>query len=226
MKNKRKKKLIDFSFQLKTAVPAVIISMTSFAVIIGFIILIIRMPESGSAITTGRELDWAVNNEDNIVASFKEYAKRVKDPIFILATEKIEADHDKSIAVIKENLKILKAYSERNIQLLALSIAMMIANGVILFLYLIRSTHRAAGSVRVMNRYVRDLLEGRNPALRKLRKHDAFQEFHEDVTRLAEKYRNKTGREGTSKTTSVSGNNHHGRDRENPITNIRIMKHE
>jgi hypothetical protein len=200
MKIKRKKKLINYSFQLKTAIPAVLICLFSFSAVIGFIVLISDMSRDGSMVATSSELNWAVQNEDNIVSSFKEYAKRVKDPIFILATEKIEADHIKSIAVIKDKMSILKAYSERNSQLLAITVIVMVLNAALLFLFLIRSTHRAAGPVHLMNRYVRDLLEGRDPDMRKLRTRDEFKDFYEDFSRLVEKYRKKKEKPDRSKT--------------------------
>ena len=228
MKNKRKKKLINYSFQLKTAIPAVLICLLSFSVIIGFIFLITDMSRSGSMVTTVSELNWAVQNEDNIVSSFKEYAKRVKDPIFILATEKIEADHIKSIAVIKENIRILRAYSERNSQLLAITIGVMILNAVLLFVYIIRSTHRAAGPVQVMNRYVRDLLEGRNPEMRTLRKNDEFREFYGDFARLVEKFGKKNDRKNKKAEKAKTGMEgiHDAEEKIKTLPKIRIMKHE
>lgn len=152
------------------------------------------MSKIGIIGSTTRELDRALQDEDNIVSSFKEYAKRVKDPIFILATEKIESDHVKSIETIKLNLKILKAYSERNSQLLLITIVVMAVNITLLFVYLIRSTHKAAGPVQVMNRYVRDLLESRKLEIRRLRKSDEFKEFYDDFMRLVEKYQKKNER--------------------------------
>ncbi len=160
------------------------------------------MSKIGVIGSTTRELDRALQDEDNIVSSFKEYAKRVKDPIFILATEKIESDHVKSIETIKLNLKILKAYSERNSQLLMITIAIMAVNIMMLFVYLIRSTHKAAGPVQVMNRYVRDLLEGRKTEIRCLRKSDEFKEFYDDFIRLVEKSQKKNERTGKTKSPS------------------------
>lgn len=194
MKNNRKKKLVNYSFQLRVTLPAVLISIISFSIIIGFIFYITSMSKIGVIGSTTRELDRALQDEDNIVSSFKEYAKRVKDPIFILATEKIESDHVKSIETIKLNLKILKAYSERNSQLLLIAIVVMAANVTLLFVYLIHSTHKAAGPVQVMNRYVRDLLEGRKSEIRSLRKSDEFKEFYDDFIRLVEKYQKKNER--------------------------------
>jgi hypothetical protein len=226
MKNKRKKKLINYSFQLKTAIPAIVISMVSFSIIISFVIFITSMSKNSSMLTTTQELDRSVKNEDEIVGSFKEYSKRIKDPIFILATDKIEADHDKNITVIKENIKILKAYSEKSNQLLAIAITVMALNSVVIFVFLIRATHKAAGPAQVMNRFVRDLLEGRKPELRSLRKTDEFKEFYEDFIHLAEKFQNKNKRAGALKTKakSVPGTNS-GID-EDTDHKIRIIKHE
>lgn len=223
MKNNRKKKLINYSFQLKTAIPAVIISSLLFSVIIVMIVYIASMSRGGSLVQMTGELDRAVANEDNIVTSFKEYAKRVKDPIFILATEKIEQDHKQSIAIIKENIRTLKFYSEKNILLLAVSIAVMVLNAVLLFMYLIHSTHKAAGPVFVMNRYVRNLLEGVKPELRSLRKNDELKDFYDDFTRLVAKYRRKHVKE--EKSPSKSGHVTDDEQKDN-IALLRINKHE
>jgi hypothetical protein len=179
-------------------------------------------------VMTSSELNWAVQNENNIILAFKEYAKKVRDPIFILATEKIEIDHIQSIAVINKAIRILWAYSERNSQLLALAIGVMILNAVLLFIYLIRSTHRAAGPAQVMNRYVRDLLEGRNPEMRTLRKNDEFKEFYEDFTRLVEKFGKKNDRTNKKAEEAKTGMEgiHDVEEKIQTLPKIRIMKHE
>jgi len=223
MKNKRKKKLVNYSFQLKTALPAVIISTLLFSLIIGVIYYIASMSQYGSLMSTTRELDKAIANEDNIVTSFKEYAKRVKDPVFILATEKIEKDHRDSIAIINQNIQVLKFYSEKNILLLFVAIAVMVLNAVLLFIYLIMATHKAAGPVQVMNRYVRDLLEGRKPNIRGIRKRDEFKEFHEDFTRLMEKYQKKQEKVDKSKSKSNQSSDTESKDK---IALLRINNHE
>ncbi len=173
--------------------------------------------------TTSRELDRAIENEDNIVSSFKAYAQKVKDPIFILATEKIAEDHNKSINVIKDRLNILKVYSEKNSQLLWIAIVMMIVNAILLFRYLIHSTHKAAGPIQVMNRYVRDLLEGRKPEIRSLRKKDELKDFYEDFTRLVEKYKRKHVKE--DKTQLLPDHNVDEEEKDN-IALLRIKKHD
>lgn len=223
MKFKRKKKLINYSFQLKTAIPAVIISTLLFSIIIGVILYIVSMSRSGYLASTTGELDRAVANEDNIVTSFKEYAKRVKDPIFILATEKIEADHRVSITTIKENIQILRFYTEKNNLLLFFAIALMALNALLLFIYLIRATHKAAGPVQVMNRYVRDLLEGRMPDIRGLRKGDELKEFHEDFTRLVEKYQKRQVKDNKTKSKSNPSSDTESKDK---VALFRINKHE
>lgn len=223
MKNKRKKKLVNYSFQLKTAIPAVVISTLLFSIIIIVTVYIASITKGGSLLLMTGELDRAVTNEDNIVSSFKEYAKRVKDPIFILATEKIEEDHKESIAIIKENIRILKFYSEKNILLLIIAIAVMVLNAVLLFIYLTRYTHKAAGPVQVMNRYVRDLLEGRKPQIRSLRKNDEFKDFYEDFTRLVEKYKKKHVKEDKGQSKSEYEIDNEQKDK---IALLRINKHE
>jgi hypothetical protein len=223
MKNNRKKKLINFSYQLKTAIPAVLISIISFSIIIGFIIYITSMSNLGIIGTTSSELDRAIENEDNIVSSFKAYAQKVKDPIFILATEKITEDHNKSINVIKDRLNILKVYSEKNSQLLWIAIVMMIVNAILLFRYLIHSTHKAAGPIHVMNRYVRDILEGRKPEIRSLRKNDELKDFYEDFTRLVEKYKRKHVKEDK---TQLHPDHVVDEEEKDNIALLRINKHE
>ncbi len=192
MKNHRKKKLINLSFQLRTAIPAILVTIISFSVIIGFILFMTSM---SSVTSTARDLNRAVQNEYEIVQSFKEYAKRVKDPIFILATEKIESDHKQSIAVIKENIMTLRAYSENNSRFLVLAIAVMIINSILLYVLIIRSTHKAAGPVLAMHTLIRNILEGRSPDDRGIRKKDDFQEFYKDFEKLIEKYSKKNKRQ-------------------------------
>lgn len=223
MKNNRKKKLINYSFQLRTAIPAVLISIISFSIIIGFILYITSMSNLGIIGTTSRELDRAIENEDNIVSSFKAYAQKVKDPIFILATEKIEEDHKKSINVLKERLNILKVYSEKNNQLLMVTIAVMIISTILLFRYLIHSTQKAAGPVQVMNRFVRDLLEGRKPEIRSLRKNDELKDFYEDFTRLVEKYKRKHVKE---KNDSLESTQEKDNEEKDNIALLRINTYE
>jgi hypothetical protein len=226
MKNRRKKRLIDLSFQLKTALPALVVCLASFSIIIGFVLFITGMPGSGGMAATDRELEWAVGNQDNIVSSFKEYAKRVKDPIFILATDKIEEDHRKNIAVIKESIGVLRAYNERSNQLLVLAVVVMAVNAALIFFIIIRMTHRAAGPARVMSRQARALLEGRHMDERPLRKNDELRDFYEEFQRIAERFRRKrvavagSGTKGKKRPTSGE------KSQDASVASIRVLKND
>jgi hypothetical protein len=65
----------------------------------------------------------------------------------------------------------------------------MIITGVLLglglFLYLIRLTNRISGPLYVLTQHMTDIMNGKKPNLRELRKNDEFQEFyHQFITFL------------------------------------------
>jgi HAMP domain-containing protein len=73
---------------------------------------------------------------------------------------------------------------QRNRMIVAIMIVMTMVLGAFLSFYLIRLTHRISGPIYVISQIMHDVMEGRTPDTRPLRKNDEFQEFYGQFTEM------------------------------------------
>jgi methyl-accepting chemotaxis protein len=161
---KRKKYIIDKPFQLKTAFS-----------IIGVVLLISLIILSSIAASV-------VYNNEKINNVYK-----IEDSIFqMMQAANIENNTDDGYKVIIDNLTnlhnnnhttILKI-AEYNRYLLVALIITIIIQGFVLFIMIIKITHRISGPIHVMSNYFRDIIEGKIPELRPLRDKDELKKFY------------------------------------------------
>ena len=184
---KRRKKIINKKFQLKTIFSVVTVSIVGFLIVIGLILIIFSISKSNIMFKTAHDLQNSITVQNNIVKSFLKYSKIVGDSDFGMAHEKILRDHNNSIDVIQGYIDLLKVYSERIVLLLIAVIIITLLQIIFLTIYIRRVTHRVAGPIYVMNRYLEDILKKKMPNIRNLRKNDEFADFYERFVELIEK---------------------------------------
>jgi nitrogen fixation/metabolism regulation signal transduction histidine kinase len=110
--------------------------------------------------------------EDNIVHFLTSRPHGIEDPSYKNAIRDIAVNHS-------ENMQTLNRIIKYNKTLLIALLAFIAVQGVILYMLIIKMTHRISGPLYVMSMYMRDIINGKIPNPRPLRKKDELKEFYE-----------------------------------------------
>ena len=98
---------------------------------------------------------------------------------------------ESNINTIQGNIAIINSIITYNYVLLGLIIFIILVQGIFFYYMLIRRTHRISGPIYVISNYIRDIINGKYPDLRELRKNDELKDFYglfaEMVDRLKER---------------------------------------
>jgi predicted PurR-regulated permease PerM len=183
---KRKSKIIDRGFQLKTTFSILGIMIVAFL----FIVAILGIDASIKNKETTRiinDLNKAIEVENNIVNAFIEYSQKASGTPIKIALSKIQNDHKTSINSIKTHTETLSRYERKKFFIISAIIGIVILLFIILYFYLITLTHRISGPLYVIENYMRDIIEGRNPDFRDLRDKDEFQNLYQTFKQMSEK---------------------------------------
>lgn len=160
---KRKQYIVDKSFQLKTTFT-----------IIGFIfacVALLTVLIGLNVFDTNKKIDNVRVNEDMVVQVLADTAANAPDSDQVF-TKSLFDNHRKNLDTMRGLIRI-------NNILLLIIILITFLQGVVLFFVLIRQTHRIAGPLYVMNRYMREIINGHVPDhLRPLRDRDLLKDFY------------------------------------------------
>lgn len=91
------------------------------------------------------------------------------------STRNLNASTIANEEIIKSNSRIIAI----NTYLIIIIIAITIIGLGVLFIVLLRHTHRIAGPIYIMTQYAKQILDGEKPHMRNLREKDEFTEFYE-----------------------------------------------
>jgi hypothetical protein len=89
-----------------------------------------------------------------------------------------------SPAASADTVALMRDLINRNRMVITAMIIITVALSVALYYYLINLTSRISGPIYVLSRHIRDIMEGRRPDMRKLRKNDEFKDFYEQFSNL------------------------------------------
>lgn len=162
---KRKKLIIDKRFQLKTA----------FAVIgvVAVVSVIILSAIASSVVYNNEKINNIYTIEDNIFQAMQVANINGQANDDYLATiSRLTQNHE-------NNLKTIEKITRYNRILLVSLVICVFIQGIILFMMIIRITHRISGPVYVMSNYFRDIIDGKIPNPRPLRDKDELKNFYE-----------------------------------------------
>ncbi|HDP80833.1 MAG TPA: hypothetical protein ENN21_08320 [Spirochaetes bacterium] len=174
----RKQYLLDRKFQLRTTF-SMVGSMLAAAVIIVAVI--------GTIMTVNnRRLRNVMIINENIVNSLMTFSQRGTDPGEAAAVKTVSRLHE-------QNVRNIQRIIRHNTWMLYGIIGIFIVTGAGIFFVLIRKTHHISGPVYVMSNYIKDILAGKEPHTRQLRKNDELKEFHSLLCRLIEQTRSEKG---------------------------------
>ena len=185
---KRKKILIDKKFQLRTVFSVTVVAMIFFSVTIAVLAFFLLNNKFKIAVEIQR-LETAVETEDDIVSSFIIYAGKSRANPMQMSMERVNQDHMRSIADIQSHVAMLKEQTNIFFYLIMITACMAVAVAVVYYLFVMRITHRMAGPISVITGHIQDMIEGRDPAFRGLRKNDEFKELYGKLVELGGKIR-------------------------------------
>ncbi len=202
---KRKQYLIDKEYQLKTTfsiIGIVAIIIAVMIVIIGTNIVINNrtMDRNNTQINTNNEKIKNINEiQDNIVHFLSSRSLTSEDKIYKQAIRDVANNHVTNMKNMKEIMKsnddIMKSNAgimNLNNYLLVVIIILIIAGTALLYVQLIRRTHRVSGPIYVMKMYMKSVLEGKFPdSMRELRKTDELKDFYNMFREMVNMFRKK-----------------------------------
>jgi nitrate/nitrite-specific signal transduction histidine kinase len=161
----RKKYIIDKSFQLKTAF--------SIIGVVAAVSLIILSSIAASVVYNNEKINNIYQIEDNIFQLMQTSSVTgSEDEAYTATIDRLTKTHLK-------NLNNIDKLASFNRYLLAAMIICVIVQGFILFIMIIKITHRISGPVYVMSNYMKEIINGIIPSPRPLRDKDELKNFYE-----------------------------------------------
>lgn len=173
----RKKYIIDKSFQLRT--------IFSVLGIVAIVSLVIIASISLSVVYNNEKINNIYEIEDSIFNLMQ--AANIDSQVdekYLETTSMLMERHESNLATIDQ-------IAQNNRYLLIALVFFVLAQWVVLFVMLIRITHRISGPVFVMSRYFREIIDGNIPDIRPLREKDELKSFYALFKELVETLRKK-----------------------------------
>lgn len=192
MSTKRKQYIIDKKFQLRTtfSIIGIVASIVAIIVIVIGISMAVnnrKMDRNNVNIDENNQSIRNINEiQDNVVHFLSSRTLKNEDKVYRQAIRDVAANHTNNMkkmkSIMTSNDSIMTSNREimrLNTYLLIAIILVIIIGTVILYFQLIRKTHRISGPIYVMSMYMREIIEGRIPEMRKLRTNDELMEFYD-----------------------------------------------
>ena len=185
--SKRKQYIIDKKFQLSTTFT--IIGVVSILAAIIIAIIAANLIHNNSRI---QEINVKIQNiyeiQNNIVHFLTTHQKKAMDDSPVKeAMSAISQKHFENMQTLAKNMETLDTIIEHNKLLMMALVIFVILQGAILYILIIKKTHRISGPIYVMSNYMKDLLNDKIPEPRKLREKDDLKDFYELFVQLIEK---------------------------------------
>jgi len=161
---KRTKYIIDKGFQLRTAF--------SIIGVVAAVSLIILSSIAAFVVYNNEKINNIYEIENNIFQAMQTTSVNGQpDSGYLNTIEMLTKSHD-------NNLGNINKLAEYNRYLLVAMILCVIFQGFILFIMIIRITHRISGPIYVMSNYIKDIINGDFPDPRPLRDKDELKKFY------------------------------------------------
>ncbi len=132
--------------------------------------------------------------QQDIIVSFSLMPGTGPTGTYAKTAGKLANDYNKSMDILKaavdSNSSVQNANREimnMNGWLISIIIAITIAGIIVLYIQMIRHTHRISGPIFIMSRHIREILDGMSPDMRDLREKDEFKEFFSLFRQMGER---------------------------------------
>lgn len=174
---KRKRYIIDKSFQLRTTFTIIGLVSIITAVILGVITISVvynnnSLRENNTKITNIYEI------ENSIFVSLTSLPEAVKDANLKEALLQNSRNHDRNMETLNRIITDNTGIIRYNRILLASILIIVVIESIALYVILIRKTHHISGPIYVMSNFMKDIIDGKDPKLRPLREKDELKEFY------------------------------------------------
>ena len=179
MSTQRKKYIVDKKFQFRTTFSIIGVVTIIAVIILGSI--------SFSIVYNNEKIKNIYEIESSIMDFFSSQTYSNVDEMYKTAFNQQMKNHNNNM----ENLKSIITY---NRIMLTVLMFLIIIQGVILYVLLIRKTHRISGPILVMSKYLNDMINGSCPITRPLREKDELKEFYELFNNMIESMKDKDGK--------------------------------
>ncbi len=163
MSTQRKKYIVDKKFQFRTTFSIIGVVTIIAVIILGSI--------SFSVVFNNEKIQNILELESNIMENFSSQTNSSADETY-KAVYKIQMKQHNT------NMDTLKNIITYNRIMLITLLVFVIIQGIILYVLLIKKTHRISGPIFVMSRYLNEMIEGKSPVTRPLREKDELKEFY------------------------------------------------
>lgn len=162
---KRKQYIIDRKFQLRAAFSVIGVTAAISLIIIAAI--------ASSIVYNNEKINNIYEIENNIFQLMQDTTTNCSDNgNFGNMTQMLTKNHEL-------NLYNINKITYYNRMLLVSLVICVVLQGIILFVMIIKITHRISGPIYVMSGYMKDIIDGKLPTPRNLREKDGFREFYE-----------------------------------------------
>ncbi len=167
-----------------------VVNIASFTLIIAFIgvFSVYNRYKIGDEVSILRK---AVSAQNDIVSAIGLAASKIA-PVGT-GYDRVRQDHQQSMMSIHSHIKSLEEQTDIIFYLFVIITAIALLTAGIYFFYVIYLTSRISGPIQVISGHIQDMIEGREPQFRGLRKRDEFKDLYNKVVELGEKM--KTGME-------------------------------
>ncbi len=162
---KRKKLIIDKRFQLKTAFAVIGVVTAASLVLLSAI--------SASVVSNNEKISNIYQIEDSIFQQMQVVN------INSAADDGYQDTLARLTGLHENNLNTINRIASNNRMLLVALVLCVLVQGLVLYMLVIRMTHRISGPVYVMSNYFRDIIDGKLPDPRPLRQKDELKDFYE-----------------------------------------------
>jgi hypothetical protein len=172
---RRKQYIVDKKFQINTA-----LRITGYVTIISAIILITI---AVNLIFNDNKIHNIIKSEDGIFQTLSVITtNETKKPEYKAAFGDMSKDHI-------NNFKITDGIINYNRILIISLIVFILLQGIVLYIIMIRRTNRISGPIYVMSNYFKEIIDGKIPNPRALRKKDELTEFYQLFIKMVDSMR-------------------------------------
>ncbi len=183
----RKKRIVDRKFQLKTIFSIIGFTLCSFLVLIA-IVAVQSTHDNRKISKAAAEVNAALDREDRAVRGFLQQVSAGNASGQTQGIAVLAQTHKETLQTVRAATENIGNYIDRNFLFISGLLIVVIILSTMLYIYLLRLTHRIAGPVYVMSRHIQDILEDKKPEIRELRDKDELREFYLEFVALVEKF--------------------------------------
>ncbi len=183
--NSRKQTIIDRRFQLRTTFS--IIGTTCLILLIVIAVMGINAVQNNKRLKDiiAKQKD-ICSIQENVLNTLVLIEEKKSWDSLREARDKVSGSVMKNREMMSENITTIEEMAQWNNMLLNGIIVFVILLGVIFYFVLIRKTHQISAPIYLLTQYMEEIIEGKYPEVRPMRRGDEFREFYQLFEKMVE----------------------------------------